>query len=250
MLDYLRSAFMKLERANRRIEELGGEIDTFLNEEANATLVYEDPEEADAFRRQHNSRDVPLRFSVTAGEVLYHLRSSLDHLACDLIRRNGGCVTPQSQFPIFTFKPTKRKGMARYRDQVSGIAAEPAAMIEALQPYHRGEDGSAHFLAVLKSLSNCDKHNSLVLQSVRLKPSPKGVIGNDVMSLTTTRRDHGTLWRLNSGSGFEVMKMQRQLTACVMLGAPADLGGLPVIDVLRALHLFTKRTCMDFVRFC
>ena len=219
-----------------------------MNEEANATLVYEDPEEADAFRRQHNSRDVPLRFSVTAGEVLYHLRSSLDHLACDLIRPNGGCVTPQSQFPIFTFKPTKRKGMARYRDQVSGIAAEPAAMIEALQPYHRGEDGSAHFLAVLKSLSNFDKHNSLVLQSVRLKPSPKGVIGNDVMSLTTTRRDHGTQWRLNSGSGFEVMKMQRQLTACVMLGPPADLGGLPVIDVLRALHLFTKRTCMDFVR--
>ena len=77
MPDYLRSAFIKLERANRRIEELGGEIDTFLNEEANAKLVYEDPEEADAFRRQHNSRDVPLRFSVTAGEVLYHLRSSL-----------------------------------------------------------------------------------------------------------------------------------------------------------------------------
>src|ERR1700752_3278047 len=103
---YLRSAFIKLERANRRIDGLEGEIDTFLNEEANATLGYEDPEEAAAFRRQHDSRDVPLRFSVTAGEVLYHVRSSLDHLACDLIRRNGGGVTPQSQFPVFTFKPT------------------------------------------------------------------------------------------------------------------------------------------------
>ena len=50
MPDYLRSAFIKLERANRRIEELEGDIDTFLNEEANAKLVYEDPEEADAFR--------------------------------------------------------------------------------------------------------------------------------------------------------------------------------------------------------
>jgi len=70
MPDYLRSVFIKLERANRRIDELEGEIDTFLNEEANATLVYEDAEEGDAFRRQHDSRDVPLRFSVTAGEVL------------------------------------------------------------------------------------------------------------------------------------------------------------------------------------
>ena len=56
MPNYLRSAFIKLERANRRIVELEGEIDTFLNEEANATRGYEDPEEADAFRRQHDSR--------------------------------------------------------------------------------------------------------------------------------------------------------------------------------------------------
>ena len=53
MPDYLRSAFIKLERANRRIDELEGEIDTFLNEEANATPGYGDPEEADAFSRQH-----------------------------------------------------------------------------------------------------------------------------------------------------------------------------------------------------
>ena len=51
--DYLRSAFIKLERANRRIDGLEGEIDTFLNEEANATPGYEGPEEADAFSRQH-----------------------------------------------------------------------------------------------------------------------------------------------------------------------------------------------------
>jgi len=100
-----------------------------------------------------------------------------------------------------------------------------------------------------RALSNFDKHNSLVLQTVRLKPSLKAVIGNDVMSLTMTRRDDGPQWWLNFGAGIEVMEMQRQLTACVMLGPPADLGDLPVIDVLRALHVFTKRTCMDFARF-
>ena len=56
----------------------------------------------------------PIDISVFAGEILYHVRSALDHLFFDLVQRSFGSVLPLElekvcQFPLFDQVPTGHK---------------------------------------------------------------------------------------------------------------------------------------------
>src|SRR4051794_7080795 len=44
----------------------------------------------------------PLRFGVMAGNIIYQLRSILDHLVCQLVVANGGEPKSVNQFPVYT----------------------------------------------------------------------------------------------------------------------------------------------------
>jgi hypothetical protein len=124
-----------------------------------------------AFRAFHADRVVPLELSVIAGEVLYQLRSALDHVVTVFVQRAGGNIRDK-QFPIWTHDPAgDRKDRARRNAQTAGIepGGRVSQIIDAAQPYKRRRPHHDH-LAVLKSLNNQDKHTSLVLHIVNTKP--------------------------------------------------------------------------------
>jgi hypothetical protein len=223
----------KLNRADEHIKQLDIAIERFFGNGPNRTVADFDAESVEAFRRSHQDRTVPLPLSVIAGEILYHLRSSLDHLACLLILKDGGSPCLNSQFPIFRFRPTKKDDVRRYEGQIKGITRPNVlALIDESQPYQRTTERDRHPLAILKFLSNADKHRSLVLHVVVVRPSVQFTIapvGNPDASTKARPR------LVIAGHAVDVVKVEHELTADVAFPKFGD--SLTNIDVAKGLRL-------------
>jgi hypothetical protein len=63
----------------------------------------------------------PLRFAVLAGEIIHHLRSTLDHLIHVLVMKNAKTPTRRHQFPICA--TSKAFQDARTRGLIEGVGA-------------------------------------------------------------------------------------------------------------------------------
>ena len=230
----------KLKRAGEHIAQLETRIDTFLDDAPHRTLVDDDGRAAESFKAFHDNRGIPAPIKILAGEAVYHLRSVLDHLICGLIQIDEGVPSQSSQFPIFRFRPVKRKDQARYERQIAGIH-RPAvrALIERSQPYHRGDPNAPHWLADLKTLSNVDKHRTLTLQVVEVLPRTQLTLGEASTEPPATARFYD--------QPIEIVDMKRELTTQVSFREFRYDGRLvPVIAGLQALHLSTAQLVAQF----
>jgi hypothetical protein len=115
----------------------------------------------------HNVPAIPPAWSLTVGEILYNLRSALDHLAWQLVLLDGGNPGDDTQFPVRA-SPFDKKGQlfrARLIPPVSN--AQILDTLEECQPY-RGPDGEpAAFtdspLWQLHRMNIIDKHRLLLV---------------------------------------------------------------------------------------
>jgi hypothetical protein len=128
----------------------------------------------------------PREISVLAGEVIYQIRSALDHLAFDLVKRNlRKIILPpkwdrRTEFPIWVSIPAKgnppvsQKPPLPYNvfcKTLPGISIPAFTFIESVQPYYRkGEINNS--LRLLAELSNIDKHRYLNVVGARVGDSP------------------------------------------------------------------------------
>lgn len=130
------------------------------------------------------------------GDFLQALRNSLDHLAFALASAHSGPlpdeVAQSSEFPIFGDKDRKGRagtGATRFasldpgggRHKIRGVSPEAQAIIEALQPYHGGNDYSDHPLWRLHVLSVIDKHEATTVLEVAFDPATPLVGGEEVI---------------------------------------------------------------------
>ncbi len=109
----------------------------------------------------------PIEISILAGEVLYQLRSALDHLFFELVERHHSPLTSRQirecAFPLRCDWPVGYGPVAKHnllRSWQGGIPDDAFALIEGVQPYHKRHDGH-RLLAILARLSNIDKHRRL-----------------------------------------------------------------------------------------
>lgn len=155
----LTSAWRKYKRGIEQARALCGEARTFENAKAYVpyikTYVCSDPQEVE-YAVLANERDTPPDdLALLAGEVIYNLRSALDHAVYKLISKNRG----QSQFPIFT---DVCEFQVKGRPMIKGVPPDVCTLIEERQPYKRSAPTPAlDPLAILNSLSNRDKHREL-----------------------------------------------------------------------------------------
>jgi hypothetical protein len=211
----------KLYRAKEHIAQLERELAIFENEAPYGPIVNDDPQRAKSFLDLWQNRRIPPRFSIIAGEVIYQLRSSLDHIHQALIRRDGGTRTTQTQFPIWTFKPVTPKELRRYQAQVNGITRRKVlAAIKRHQPYTRRTrlDGK-QWLGIMNMMGNTDKHHAPIsivgVVDARLTQSKK--LSNR-FTLTEDVRDDGAPLAvpLPMGGDFvEVTHVERRLAPYV-----------------------------------
>ena len=148
----------KIKRADENIAglnvEIGQALDTY-------RLVRQPQLRSFAGRIQPpaNEQETLIRFGVLAGEIIHHLRSSLDHLVWQLVRVRGEYpLTAHLEFPIF-LDPEKFKSAAPRK--IQGVPSDAATLIEQAQPYHRGGENDP--LWILHDLDIHDKHRVLIV---------------------------------------------------------------------------------------
>lgn len=173
----LDSCWAKVERANENIQNLDRELVKFIDSEPYEFVL--DGHVKTRYKkfakwRVVSVKDVPLRFSVLTGEIIHHLRSSLDLLVFQLIRESTG-ADPQKltdiEFPVLTEDPSL-KGIKEYEAKlgrkIKGVSATAEARIKTLQPYHCSNLLDSP-LYVIHKLNVIDKHRLLLAIVSRLE---------------------------------------------------------------------------------
>src|SRR5450755_3842220 len=96
----------KLKRADQNIVTLRSEIDTFLKGGKYPTIPHPNDKTWQEATDYHRTKRIPVRFGVLTGEIVHHLRSSLDHIvwhfSSDEARLKAQNVV---EFPVFAYEP-------------------------------------------------------------------------------------------------------------------------------------------------
>jgi hypothetical protein len=155
------SAQLKLDRAEEHLHALDDEILAYLDSQPFKIVVNVQPSDPSTVLIEfHVTTQPPERLSVILGDCIHNLRSSLDHIACDLVTKAGGSCD-HTQFPIADSMLDKNANPKQPLTVGAAIDPQALAFIDALQPYHRGQDAPSHPLAIVRDLSNIDKHQTL-----------------------------------------------------------------------------------------
>ena len=149
----------KVERAKHHIENITADARSFL-----ASCGYRfrrdhqgDPPSLILTVEQINLPQVPEQFSIVAGEAIYQLRTTLDHLVFELIRSQNQVPTRKNSWPILT-----KKHMMAFEGKTKGVSPSALKLIESLQPYQMGVRYKDHTLWRLRELNDWDKHNFVI----------------------------------------------------------------------------------------
>ena len=148
-----------------------------LSANANASHVFCEDIRKSIVREVHRDRDQqiwiyrgetpnpPIEWSVLLGEILYNLRSALDHLVWRLVLANGHTPGRNNQFPIGKDHQSWQEAKQR---ALKGVSKRHEAMIGYLQPYTGGINlpFDVSMLRVLNDLGNIEKHRYLVLATI------------------------------------------------------------------------------------
>ena len=160
----------KIERARGQIAALSADIDELCTT-IGQSIIHEIDREAGEQRWifRGATPDVPIEWSIRAGEVLYNLRSALDHLVWQLVLANGNEPTRDNQFPILNVEDEWTSRTVR---SLNGVSDENRKRVQLLQPFNHSlrlpidgapRDIDAYALRTLRDLSNIDKHRHLNL---------------------------------------------------------------------------------------
>jgi hypothetical protein len=160
---------LKIRRAQVHLSELGNAIEEFVGSKPYESIHDFESEPGHHLARFNIAERPPLWWSPIIGDVVHNLRSALDHLAWQLVIRNGrNPESARSQFPIFTRDPfdlsahdsPKEAKRARdaWRNQTRGMHRGDIKFLKGLQPYDSPDPVDEHPLARLNQFSNWDKH--------------------------------------------------------------------------------------------
>jgi hypothetical protein len=156
------SAAAKIIRASEHLDE----INRIIADVISKIGAYEIIKDANGKETVNFLIQPPLTVSILAGEIVYQLRSAIDHLAFELVQFNPtGIVLPSKWeenclFPLWLTPPKKSPAYNCFKGALPGISKGAFAFIESMQPYRSGE-GHHNVMAIIAKLSNIDKHRHL-----------------------------------------------------------------------------------------
>lgn len=271
MSDHLDGVRAKLHRAKENIVNLQGECVAFLNEHYRHDFIGEaDPQGSKHLISYPSSKAPPARLAVLTGEVLYLLRSSLDHLVGQLVRLGDPSHKLNGvSFPICT---DPRNHNASECGKVKGIPDAAAAAIMAAQPcYGRHAPDRSHALAILNTLNNRDKHRLLVtlvgtlthIGHPDVQVTAKGMSGFTVRAPrlgTNVTLDHARVttpmamvevFPITDGAPVEVayVKVKRKLSFHISIEDAGTGQNEPLIPFLQHFENVTSGVVRSFERF-
>jgi hypothetical protein len=102
--------------------------------------------------------EIPL-WHCLVGDIVHNLRASLDHLACLLVRANGGKVERKTCFVISDSEAAFNKAVG---DALLGATKQAQDAVRLLKPYA----GGSTRLHQLHALDIADKHHGILITPV------------------------------------------------------------------------------------
>jgi hypothetical protein len=150
---------MRLDRARKHFAELEAACDRFVRDDPDTASGVEldtNFDTGNCILTAHIPREFPLEMGGLVGEILYHVRSSLDNLAWELVRANGGVPGKHTEFPVFQDEAAFKDRAGR---MTRGMSKSARGAICDLQPFNEWPEYPAHTtLWKLHDLNNIDKH--------------------------------------------------------------------------------------------
>jgi hypothetical protein len=201
----LTSCRLKIERADENIRNLQAEIASFLESKKNEVVSEIDPDTGHDLIKFVGDLSSVGRFSVLSGEIVYHLRSSLNHLVWQLIS-DPALRSVHSSFPIYSSDPRKARDpevLKRYNRKIRGISSTAAAIMEGIQPYN-GKTPPNDPLVIINSFNISDKHHELVLTFARA--GVKSLIFRDGSRILNLSEENSLRWLGELRDGAELMR--------------------------------------------
>jgi hypothetical protein len=128
----------------------------------------------------------PARFAVIAGEIIHHMRSSLDHLVHALVLKNGGKPGRFNQFPICTTERAFKDSCNRR--QLDGIPSAAKALVASVQPFTSPTPDDT-ILHMVSEFDNTDKHRLLVVVTAMADVTETIHIGHKQLTDTSQERE-------------------------------------------------------------
>lgn len=157
----LDGCWAKLHRAKEHADTLRGEIDRHAKEVVVQPRF--DPHRGKFALEIVHVPELPIRWGAIIGDALHNFRSALDYLAYEMVRLSRKTYWPDTQFPIVD-SPDGYASNRRFQRFMERLTPELRAAVEWAQGYSRGYYHAPrwHILAVLRDLSNIDKHRLLL----------------------------------------------------------------------------------------
>ena len=202
MPDKFYTIWLKLRWAEKNLNALDFEISAFLRGNPCIALPEIDSKTGEKVWKVTALSFIPQWWSLSVGDIVHDLRSSLDHLiweVSDPILRQG--KERVIQFPICDseFGKNKRGGFKdrSAQQQISALLSTHQTIVEALQPYKTSTPDLLPYLSLLRDLSDYEKHRQLLLTyfgvgSIVVSPAktPPGLI--DYRRLFSNRVEENT----------------------------------------------------------
>lgn len=154
-IDHTLSARAKLERADQHINNFRIEETKFRKSGGYRSVAYDDPKTGDRVIEFKLVAHPPPLVIAIVGDAIHNLRSSLDHLAYEMVRANGGTPNDATAFPIFFDCESFEASLER---KIGGASKNVLDLIKSLKPYQGGNDSLWH----LHRLDIVDKHRLLI----------------------------------------------------------------------------------------
>jgi hypothetical protein len=236
----------KIKRSNECICNLDGEIKTFFDQSDYSVIPNQDDEMFQVVADYHLGRPIPLRFSVLAGEIVHHLRSSLDHLIWQLSSSEKQIRDPTGiEFPIFDVEPIRKDELSRYERKVEGVSdANAKTLIKGFQPYSAFRPNPQHSpLFIIHEMDRFDKHRELTL-FYRVLGRKLGPEGMRAFMKYKQAESPGTLIEYE-----RAVKVDSKITPHVAFRHFAGREFESVIPGLRELVSYTEFVIEQFGRF-
>ena len=158
----------KITRAGDQISLLKAEMDKFsadIRQSIHHEVHEDSGEQVWVFRGA--TPYAPVEWSIRIGEILYNLRSALDHLVWQMVLANGQIPGRHNQFPIVKNESGWQQVTTK-RNVLEGVSPSVKSTVKRLQPYTGGVNLTFDVSAfgTLHSLCNIDKHRHLNLTAI------------------------------------------------------------------------------------
>lgn len=151
---------VKIERAQKHVNDLERRVLAFNEANRDVFVIEDDAQTGERIVRMKFSSPLADDIPAIIGDAVHNIRTTLDHLICQLALKAGATDLKPFSFPIYDSPPKDETQFAR---KVQGIDPAAIELIKALQPYN----GGPRALWVLSELDNFDKHRLPVVAAIR-----------------------------------------------------------------------------------